>query len=108
MKAFSLGQCEMGYNPATQRMVVVGTRNMNDFGKALGYQLGDEIVKINGTKIEPAEFRQFRQKWAKNVKEGDPVKITVYRLTTQNKRVKKTLKAKAFAAEMKLPQLYDF
>ena len=108
MKAFSLGQCEMGYNPTTQRMVVVGTRNMNDFGKALGYQLGDEIVRINGTKIEPAEFRQFRQKWAKNVKEGDPVKITVYRLTTQNKRVKKTLKAKAFAAEMKFYNSIDF
>jgi predicted metalloprotease with PDZ domain len=108
VNTFSLGQCDMGYDPSTGKMVVVGTRNMNAFGKALGYKLGDEIDKINGKVIHAREFRKFRQDWVNTVKVGDRVKINVTRQIGDNKTVKKTLKTKAFKAEVKSYNVISF
>jgi predicted metalloprotease with PDZ domain len=106
--AFSFGQCDLGYNPATGRLVVVGISKMNDFGKALGYQLGDEILSVNGKKISPMAFRLYRQEWLKKVKQGDKVKIEVMRKTDNGKTVKKTLKAKAFKSEVRYYNTIDY
>jgi len=108
VKAFSLGQCDLGYDPASGRLVVTGISKMNDFGKALGYQVGDEIVKVNGKKISPMEFRAFRQQWVKTVKEGDKVKIDVLRKSADGKTIKKTLKAKTFKADVKYYNTLEF
>ena len=108
VRAFSLGQPDVGYNSATQRMAIVGTRNMNEFGKALGYHIGDEIIRINGKKISPFNFRQFRQDWTKDVNDGDMVKIIVKRKTDNGKSKRKVLKTKAFAAEVKFYNSIDF
>ncbi len=108
VKAFSFGQCELGYNPATHRLMVTGVKNMNDFGKALGYQIGDEIEKVNGKKVSAMEFRMYRQDWLKTVKEGDKVKINVFRKTADGKTIKKALKAKAFKSDVKYYNSIDF
>lgn len=107
-KTFSLGQVDLGYNPTTGRMMVVGMKNINDFGRALGYQEGDEIEKINGKKITLMEFRDFRQKWIDNVKVGDKVTVSIYRKIPNKKPVKKTLKAKAFKSEVNSYNAIDF
>ena len=99
-KSFSLGQVDLGYNPATGRMMVVGMKNINDFGRAIGYQEGDEIYKINGKKVRLMEFRSFRENWMKTVKEGDKVTIKIYRKTDKGKSVGMTLRAKAFKSEV--------
>jgi predicted metalloprotease with PDZ domain len=106
--SFSFGQCDLGYDPSTKKMVVTGTEKMNDFGKALGYEVGDEIDKINGKKINPMEFRAFRQQWIKNVKEGDKLKIAVIRKNPTGKNVNKTLKAKVFKAEVRFYNTIEF
>jgi predicted metalloprotease with PDZ domain len=108
IKSFSFGQCDLGYNPGTGRLVVTGTEKMNDFGKALGWQTGDEIDKINGKKISPMSFRTFKQQWLSTVKEGDKIKINVIRKVPDGKTVKKTLKAKAFKADVKLYNTIGF
>lgn len=108
VKGFSLGQCELGYNPATGRLIVAGTNNMNDFGKALGYQVGDEINKINGQKIIPMYFQKWRHEWISKVKEGDKVTINVIGKSADGKTVKKTLKAKAVKSEVKYYNTVEF
>ncbi len=108
VRSFSFGQCDLGYNPTTGRMMVTGTKNMNEFGKALGYQKGDEIDKINGKKIGLMEFRMFRQQWMKNVKEGDQIKITVYRKSPEGKSAKKVLKAKVFRSDVRFYNTIEF
>ena len=108
VKSFSFGQCDLGYDPATGKLVVTGTEKMNDFGKALGYQIGDEIDKVNGKQLSPMEFRMYRQDWLKKVKEGDKVKISVLRKTANGKTIKKTLKAKAFKSDVRLYNTIDF
>jgi len=107
-KAFTLGQADLGYNPATKKMMVVGVKNMNDFGKALGYEEGDELEKINGQKITLQDFRSWRQHWVETVKEGDKVKIQISRTTPDNKKIKVTLKAKAFMADVKTYNVIGF
>jgi predicted metalloprotease with PDZ domain len=99
-KSFSLGQVDLGFNPITGHMMVVGLKNMNDFGHALGYREGDEIYKINGKKVRLMEFRSFRENWMKTVKEGDKVSVSIYRKSPKGKSVKMTLKAKAFKSEV--------
>jgi predicted metalloprotease with PDZ domain len=108
VKSFSFGQCDLGYNPATGKLIVTNISNMNDFGKALGYQVGDQIEKINGKVISPMAFRMYRQHWVKNVKEGDRVKIQVLRKSTKGKPVKKMLKAHAFKSDVNLYNTLDF
>jgi predicted metalloprotease with PDZ domain len=100
-QSFSFGQCDMGYNPASKRMTVVGIDNLNEFGKSLGYKVGDQIEKINGTKITPRNFRIFRQDWVDHVKEGDKIKIAILRPGKNGNPGKKTLKGKVFKSNVK-------
>jgi predicted metalloprotease with PDZ domain len=102
VRDFSFGKCELSYNPATGRLMVASIKTMNDFGKKLGWQVGDEIDKVNGKKISPIDFRKFRDQWVQTVKEGDKVTIDVLRKSADGKTVKKTiLKAKAFKCDVK-------
>jgi predicted metalloprotease with PDZ domain len=108
VKDFSFGQCDLGYNPTTSRMMVTGTKNLNDFGRVLGYNLGDEIIKINGKNLSLIDFRLFPQNWLNNVKEGDHLKIVVLRKTSVGKTVKKILKAKVFKSDVRFYNSLEF
>ena len=107
-KSISMGQTELGYNPQSKRMIVSGTKNMNDFGKAMGYEAGDELVKLNGKKIKPAEFRDLREAWLAKTKEGDMLKVTVMRKDAGGKMVKKVLKAKVFKSDARSFNIIKF
>ena len=107
-KAFSMGQTELGYNPETKRMVVTGVKNMNEFGKAMDYKIGDELVKLNGKKIKPAEFREQREAWLAKVKEGDLLKVKVTRMGNNGKMAKTTLKSKVFKADARSFNIIKF
>ena len=102
VRTFSFGQCDLGYDPSTHMMKITGIQNMNAFGRAMNYHVGDIIEKINGKKITPLEFRQFRQQWVSTVKEGDKFKMTVLRKSPNGKVSKKTLKAKVFKDDVRL------
>lgn len=98
---FSLGQFGLGYNPATQRFIISDISNMNEFGKKLGVQKGDEVLKINGKKINPMAFQEWRAQWLATVKEGDMVTMLVNRMNDKGKVKKVKLSAAAFKAEVK-------
>lgn len=100
-RTFTMGGPELGYNPATKRMKIVGIKSLNEFGQKLGYQVGDEIATINGKKVTIENFREVREKWLKKVKEGSNLSVKVYRPTGENQFKKVTLKAKAFKADTK-------
>ena len=102
VKAFSFGQADLGYDPSTHLMKISGIDNINDFGRAMGYHVGDIIMKINGKKITPLEFRQYRQQWMSTVKEGDKFTMTVLRKSPDGKTHKKTLRTKIFKDDVRL------
>ena len=59
--------------------LVLGTRQLNEFGKKMGYQDGDELVSINGTAINEANIQQQMQRFNTTVKEGDKIEVIVKR-----------------------------
>jgi predicted metalloprotease with PDZ domain len=100
-QAFSFGQCDLGYDPHTGKLIVVGISKMNDFGKELGYQLGDQIEKVNGKDITPVSFMKVREDWLEHAKEGQKLKITITREDKNGRPVKLVLKAKVFKSNVR-------
>jgi predicted metalloprotease with PDZ domain len=100
-KGYSLGQIELGFNQETKKIFVNSTKNMNDFGRAMGYQEGDVFAKLNGKKATPLNFKIFRDTWAKNVKKGDKLKIEMLRPEANGTYKKIKLSSPVFESESK-------
>ena len=95
-KSFSLGGVSI--TPDAGKLVL-GTKNMNDFGKKMGYQDGDELVSINGTAINAGNIQPFIQELNTTVKEGDKVEVVVKRKTANGDMGNVTLSAPAIKIE---------
>jgi predicted metalloprotease with PDZ domain len=97
VKTFTLGGIALGYNPETERLEVMDTGGMNEFGKAMKYKVGDEIVSINGEKLTMENYKTIFNK-LKDVKEGDKITVIVARRKRGKDKLKK-LSAKAMLVE---------
>jgi predicted metalloprotease with PDZ domain len=98
---FSLGGFDVGFNDETKRLIIVDTRSMDEFGKAMGYKVGDEILSLNGTVINMDNIKTVFGQFFDGVKEGDLVKIEVMRPKRKGKFKKVELKAPARKVEQK-------
>jgi predicted metalloprotease with PDZ domain len=76
---FTLGGIDI--NTGADGKITVGIKNMNDFGKTLGYKEGDKLESLNGTPVTGANFGDVLQKFYATAKEGDKVTVTVTRKT---------------------------
>jgi predicted metalloprotease with PDZ domain len=92
---FSFGSPDLDYNTETKRLMVTDIKDLDEFGKALGFQAGDELYKINGTEITLENAKEVIGKYYETLKEDDKVVIDVYRPDKKGKFKVKTLKAKA-------------
>lgn len=92
--AITFGGITIGYDPTTQNLVIVETNRMDAFGKALGYQEGDLMIKFNKKKLTPDNGKEVITDFVKNAKVGNTLKVEVLRKTPQGKLKKKKLKAK--------------
>ncbi|MCE3280165.1 MAG: peptidase domain protein [Bacteroidetes bacterium] len=96
-KELTLGGVSIGLNPATNRLIIVNTPMMDDFGKAMGYQEYDEIVKFNGKKLTLENAQVVITNFMMHVKEGDVLKVVVLRKKSEDSKPKKVrLKSKIF------------
>lgn len=100
-KGYSLGQVELGFDPKSKKIFVNSTKNMNDFGKAMGYQDGDIFASLNGKKATPLNFKIFRDTWAKSVKKGDKLKLEMLRPQANGTYKKIKLSSPVFESESK-------
>ncbi len=96
---YSFGGFGIGFNPETNHLVISSLKNLNSFGKTMGYQEGDEIISVNGVKLAPSEFSAYRSEWLKTARTGDKLKIVVLRKDSSGKAKKKKLQQKIFLAE---------
>jgi predicted metalloprotease with PDZ domain len=93
---FSFGGPDLQFNKETQRLVVTDVQNLDEFGKALGFKVGDELSKLNGKELKLDNLKEIINNYYNNVKEDDMVTIEVYRPKGNSGKYKqKTLKAKA-------------
>lgn len=95
-KSFSLGGVSI--TPDAGKLVL-GTKNMNEFGKKMGYQDGDELTSINGTAINQANIQTLIRELNTTVKEGDKVEVVVKRKNAGGAMENLTLSAPALMIE---------
>jgi len=79
-KEFSIGRIGLGINENTQ-VYISGISKMNEFGKALGYEINDVFLKINDVALPEnlAELQGFFDETKNNMKEGESFTVTVKR-----------------------------
>jgi predicted metalloprotease with PDZ domain len=93
---FTIGGPDLDYNQETQRLMIIGDTHIDEFGKALGYKMGDELNSINGKQLKLEAIKDVMSDYFETVKEGDNVEIEVYRPKRKSGKYKvKVLKAKA-------------
>ncbi|MGZ8511599.1 MAG: M61 family metallopeptidase, partial [Chitinophagaceae bacterium] len=88
------------------RIVVNDTKNMDDFGKKMGYRDKDELVSLNGETLAISNASALIQKFYTNAKEGDITTIVVKRTMANGQTELVSLTAPALKVEKpKLHQL---
>jgi hypothetical protein len=77
-KSPSLGGIQLAPTPEGT-IAIAGTGQMTEMGKALGYQVGDELLSLNGEAINLQTGQAVLENYKKTIKEGDPVEVKVKR-----------------------------
>lgn len=90
----TLGGIAVGYNPETNRLVVVNINKLDAFGKKLGFKEGDEIISFNDRKLSLDNLKDVLGNYMKHAKAGDKLSIDVMRKDKKGNEQVKTLKAK--------------
>lgn len=90
----TLGGISVGYNPKSNRLVVVNTNKLDAFGKKLNFKEEDEIMTFNNRKLTMDNLRDVLGGYMQNAKTGDKLVIEVLRKDKKGNEVVKTLKAK--------------
>jgi predicted metalloprotease with PDZ domain len=94
----SLGGIDVGLNPETGRLIIYNVREMNSFGKKMGYKEEDEIVSFNGVKMDKNNVRDLLVNFLQTAKAGDKLTIEVMRKDKKGREKLKVLKAKVIPA----------
>jgi predicted metalloprotease with PDZ domain len=103
-KEITFGGVAIGYNQISEHVQIVSTSAIDDFGKAMGYEEGDELIKFNGKKITLENSHELIGNYLKNAKSGDLLKVTVKRKQLKSGKMKKVkLKSPVFATSSKRP-----
>ena len=95
MTSITLGNVQFGYDPETQRLVVNSLLNANDFARELGYAEGDQIVAINGVRMDEGSINERLDGLLDNIEEGDKIVVEVMRENGKGEWKSKKLKARA-------------
>lgn len=92
-REFTMGRIDLSNTP--EGKVMIDTPNMNDFGRAMGYQKGDVFVSLNGKAITTDNLEKATNEFFASAKEGDIVTVIVNRKNAAGKTEPVTLTAHA-------------
>lgn len=101
----SAGNVGFGYNLETGRLKIDDISDMNDFGREMGFQEGDELIEFNGTEANLGNISDLIQDYYANTKPGDKVTMVMARPKGEGKFKKVKLKAKARLDKVKATHL---
>lgn len=107
VKEVSMGGASMSYNEEIDKIYVVDTGNMDEFGKSLGYKNNDIIYSINGVEITADNVKTELARLKNTLKEGDKIEVVVGR-EVKGKSKNVTLKSKAMLAEKTKKYFIEF
>lgn len=90
----TLGGISVGYNPTTNRLVVVNTDKLDAFGKKMKFKNEDEIISFNNRKLTLDNMKDVLGNYMQNSKTGDKLLVEVLRKDKKGNETIKELKAK--------------
>jgi predicted metalloprotease with PDZ domain len=90
----TLGGISVGYNPQTDRLIIVNTQHLDAFGKKMKFKEEDEILTFNNRKLTLENIRDVLGGYMQNAKPGDKLEVEVLRKNKKGSEITKTLKAK--------------
>lgn len=93
VKTVNLGNVALSFNPETKRLFVASTNNISNFGRKVGYQVGDEFISLNGNPLSIETFQKVSSEFKQNAKEGDPFEVVIMRKNEKGEFVEKKLSA---------------
>lgn len=91
IEIFTLGNVDMDVTK-DGKIFVTSTKELDKFGKKIGYKKGDVLISLNGQQIDMHNVGQILNEYKQNVKKGDTLEILVKR----RGKKEKLLKTKAF------------
>ncbi len=77
-KTPSIGGIQLAPTPEGT-IAIAGIGHMTEMGKAMGYQVGDELLTLNGEALNLQTGQLVLENYRKTIKEGDPVEVKVRR-----------------------------
>jgi len=89
----------LGINPESKGIFIIDEDGIDEFGKKLGFKAGDELVSLNGKKLDLTSFRVERSEYMANAKDGDEINYVVLRKDGDKKEEVK-LSGKLFIPEV--------
>lgn len=102
-KRLSIGNIDLSYNFSTKRLKVESIEDIDAFGRDLGWQVGDEIMEINGTELTLNNMSDVIDEFYANTEPGDKVKILVARPVGEGEYDEEKLKAEARLVDYMVP-----
>lgn len=90
----SLGKISLEYK-GNREVLVSYIGNMNDFGRSMGWQVGDVLLELQGKPVNTDNIETLLADYRTNTKDGQLVKVKVARLDNKGEKKTITLKAKA-------------
>lgn len=91
----TLGKVTFGYNQEQGRLEIAGTGSMNSFGKQLGFQQGDLLLRLQGQDVTPVTAQAVLEQYSTNTKAGEQVEVVVGRKNEAGEYEEVTLSAPA-------------
>ena len=98
-QVISYGGFIPGFDQEAEKITVAETEDMDAFGKKMGFQVGDQLLQLNGTAITPQNIRELIGEQLQQMQPGEPLTMTVGRTNARGKLKKKKLKGKATAIQ---------
>jgi len=98
-KTLGFSVYNLGISPETKGIFIIDEDGIDEFGKKLGFKAGDELVSMNGNKLDLANFRNVRSEFNANAKDGDEINYIVLRKEGE-KKVETKLSGKLFIPEV--------
>lgn len=83
------------------KIAINSTKNMNEFGKKMGYKTDDILMKFNKKKINLSNIKSVVDDFKSTKKDGDQITAIVKRKVKENKYKRVRLSAKAMKVSLK-------
>ena len=98
-KTLGFSVYNLGINSESKNIFIIDEDGIDEFGKKLGFKAGDELLSLNGKKLDLTTFRTERGEYMSNAKDGDEVNYVVLR-KDGDKKVETKLSGKLFIPEV--------